>query len=135
MDTYIKQCDCEEIQDVAPFEPGTRIWRWYHQGGGPAGIDIVEDIGEGGPYGRNKAELKEEGSVILPRQKDWQNILFREHYAPAVPTAIKIHIATIIMHREVIDYMEGWGINQPCEAWARLFMNFHDKRWTDEGWV
>ena len=123
MDTYTKQCDCPEIQGLWEPNYGDRVW-------------VVDDGKVGMVHDPEDCPADTRGYYVwLPRQKDWQNILLREHYAPATPTAIKIHIATIIMHREVIDYMEGWGINQPCEAWARLFMNFHDKRWTDEGWV
>ena len=61
-------------------------------------------------------------AVWIPRQEDWQNILFREHYAPAIPTIKKTNAATIVMFQEHVDYMRGWSVYQPCEAWARLFM-------------
>ena len=72
----------------------------------------------------------------LPRQEDWQNILFLEHYGPAVTTKKKFQVALIHMHREFVDYMETWKIDQPREAWARLYMLLvRNKQWTEKGWV
>ncbi|KKK50453.1 hypothetical protein LCGC14_3124880 [marine sediment metagenome] len=135
MDTYTKQVDCPEIQGL--WEP--KIWDRYYIAESEL-LDTHKHLT--GKYLYDEAAKKKYRGVHstyeigwwLPRQEDWQNILFK-HYAPAVPTPAKIRAATIIMHREFVDFMEAWKIDQPCEAWARLFMNFHNKRWTNEGWV
>lgn len=128
---YIKQCDCPEIQGQWEPKEGDRYFSSIECGCEVVGL-IPRDLSL---YMKEKAK---NGVVTwLPRQEDWQNILFSQHYAPAIPsTAEKVRGAMIIMHREFVDYMEAWKIDQPCEAWARLYMNrAHNKTWTEEGWV
>ncbi len=85
-ETYIEQCNCPEIQDVAPLEPGARVW-FPIRGKDPAGIVIFgeNDIGDGNSDGWNKTELLEEGCVILPRQEDIQAMLEPEMIAKYLP--------------------------------------------------
>jgi len=124
-ETYIKQCDCKEIQGQWEQKKGDRALCVMQK-------DNTYIVTLDGPLW--KWEKKD--YVWLPRQEDWQNILFSQHYAPALLKSKKhIRAAMIIMHREMVDYMEAWKIDQPCEAWCRLFMNrAHNKQWAKEGW-
>lgn len=128
-ETYIRMCDCSNIQGLWEPKKGDR----YISMRAPEG-DVLDfpTLFLGDTLGRIKHDM-----TWLPRQEDWQNILFSKHYAPAIPNTVrKIQAAMIIMHREFVDYMEAWKIDQPCEAWARLYMNrAHNKTWTEKGWA
>lgn len=126
MEQYVAMCDCPEIQELWEPKEGDRI------------------LHNSGPEGRTEQYLTKElaaridgfHGLWLPRQEDWENILFTKHYAPAFPIVEHVVRAAIIqMYREFVDYMEAWEIEQPCEAWARLFMNIaHKKQWAGEKW-
>jgi len=124
MDNYARMVNCPEIQGQ---------WKEKHVG------DRVTRRGSGSSFILLPHHMQElefyKNHLWLPRQEDWQNILFTEHYAPAIPTAKTIHAAIMIMHREHVDYMEAWKIDQPCEAWARLYMHFHNKTWEKGEWA
>ena len=77
-------------------------------------------------------------NIWLPRQEDWQNLLFTSHYAPALPIKKKVvDFAVLNMHKEFIDFWESrLGLfEQPVEYWCALYMWIaHKKTWTEEGW-
>ncbi len=126
---YIKQCDCPEIQGRWVPKVGARIATRSNR------VDTSFILLPS--HMRSIGMTLAEEYIWLPRQEDWQNILFSQHYAPALPIESKqIRWAMINMHREFVDYMEAWKIEQPCEAWVRLYMNrAHNKTWTGEGWI
>ena len=136
---YIAMCDTLEIQGQWEPKIGDRFYIDESEVADThrdmIGLHIYDDEAEIFYKGYHSTY---EIGWWLPRQEDWQNLLFASHYAPALPVKKKaMDFMVLNMHKEFIDFWESriGMFEQPVEYWCALYMWIaHKKTWTEEGW-
>ena len=127
MDTYIKMCDCEEVQGLWEPKDGDRIKPYARFGEKRWLRETLETWGHShNPWGWSR-ETKS-AYLYLPRQEDIQEMCGQSAY--------EFLYACAKTASEMVTAGEYFGETTLEEIGIRWFMiRVHNKHWTKEGWV
>lgn len=138
-ETYIKMCDCPEIQDIAKWEHGD--WFWPEPWGSALLLDRRREDTEypnhykfystmhGGPWTTDFKVL------WLPRQDQLQKMAF-----PCPDDTINVQANRIVNQFALEAYESGHYATYFFPTWEQLWLAFvmkerYHKHWSGEEWV